>query len=185
METNLVKNSKIPAGIISGTEAFWENNEMWVSHEGSTKPFHQQPGEVQRMIANAFLDDTESRKYLRKIGIVDFKPAFERWFKCVVGGIDSQSDFDSDGLHPEAYNNTCCEVNCPDRGKLCGRASNLKSIDVIRISAFRNGATITETANMLYLSPSGMKTWWEHTKEKLGTTNTASTFARLAGMGVV
>jgi hypothetical protein len=190
METNVTKNSNqnpIPAGIISGMEGFWdeETKTKWLAIDGDIRPFDQHPTEIQNRIVTIFLNDTFSRNYLRKIGITAFTEAFDRWWKCVIGGLDSQPDFDSKGLHPDAYINTCNDMNCPDRGKLCGRESMLKNFEVETISVLEKGHSFFKSAQILCVSVPAMKKRVEKINEKLGTRNMASMIATSASFGII
>ncbi len=189
METNVLKRDKqaiVPAGIFEGTEAFWLNNEKWVLHNGKVQRFVDAPGKIQRMIAEAFLNDTRSRAYLRKTGITQFRQAFDMWYKCVVGGLDYVPDFVYDTgikMNPDAFNNTCAE-SCIHRGKFCSCKAALKNYEVDTILALKLGQTIEETAKMLYVSVPGLKSRIEKIKEKLGASNMASLIAKASALGI-
>ena len=86
-------NVQIPAGITKGTEAFWIDGEKWLIHNGESKPFNDYPAAVQNAVVALFRADTESRAILEKYKIKGFIPQFEAWYKCVVGGLDSEPDF--------------------------------------------------------------------------------------------
>ena len=187
MKTKLLKKNKlaiVPAGIIEGTEAFWYNNEKWVVHEGRSARFHEAPGSVQRMIAEAFMNDKRSQNYLRKTGITSFSEGFEMWYKCVIGGIDHVSDFQNGILTPDGFNNACNDHSCPHRGKLCSLEAGLKNYEVATIVALKKGKSIEETAYWLCISKAGMKSRVEKIKQKLGAANIASMMSLATEMGI-
>lgn len=188
METKLLKRNKlaiVPAGIIEGTEAFWYNNEKWVIHQGNTFPFSEAPGNVQRLFADAFLDDKRSQEYLKsKMGIERFSEAFDMWFKCKVGGLDHEPDFMNGNFTADAFNNTCSEYTCPHRGKFCSLQNGLLSYEVETLEALKAGKSIEETAGMLFISMAGMKSRIEKIKEKLGATNMASMMVKAGELGI-
>ena len=188
METKLQQNNnpgKLPAGIMQGTEAFWHNGEKWVIHEGQTMRFQLAPGVVQRTIANAFLNDGQSRMYIKNIlGISVFSESLDTWYRCVVGALDETPDFVSGKLQPDAYNRQCADYNCPHRGKLCSLATGLKFYEVATINALKAGFSEEQTAALLYISLPGLKSRIEKMKEKLGATNMASMMARAVEIGI-
>ena len=187
METKLPKKNKlaiIPAGIIEGTEPFWFDNEKWVIHEYEIMRYHESPGSVQRMIANAFMNDKKSRSYLKKIGVVGFTEAFEWWYKCVIGGLDHIPDFLNGKFTPDAYNNLCTDYDCPHRGRFCSLATGLKSHEVKTIRELKKGKSIAATASDLHVSTAGIKSRVENIKVKLETPNMASMMAKAAELGI-
>ena len=187
METKLLKKNKlaiVPAGILEGTEAFWYNNEKWVLHEGKAMPFHGAPGNVQRLIADAFMNDNRSQGYLRKIGLNQFSEAFEFWYKCVVGALDSVPDFLNGKLTADAYNSACTDYNCPHRGRFCSLEVGLKNHEVVTIVALKKGDSVAKTAEGLHVSTAGMKSRVEKIKVKLGASNMASMMARATELGI-
>lgn len=189
MKTKLVKNNKlaiVPAGIMEGIEPFFYNDEKWVLLEGKASRFHDCPGTVQRLIANAFMNDTRSRKYLeKKMGITAFSEGFEWWYKCVVGGLDHVPDFDNNGdFTPDKFNNMCTNYQCPHRGEFCGLVNNLKDFEVRSIRALKAGRTIKEAAQSEFISVAAMKSRLLVIREKLKAPNMAAMIARATEMGV-
>jgi DNA-binding CsgD family transcriptional regulator len=179
-----LKNKRIPAGIIEGTEAFWFDEEKWLIHQGEAMKFNEAPIKLRDMIAESFLCDTHSITYLKKIGISGFVEGFEMWYRCVIGGIDENPDFVSDKLHADAFNNQCKDYDCPHRGKFCGRASGLNHIEVQTLSALKRGDNFRQTAASLYVSNAGLKSRVTKLRQKLEAKNTAALTARAAEIGI-
>lgn len=179
--------TRIPAGIISGREGFWDSqtNTKWLAIDGTVKLFDQWPTKIQNEIVAIFLNDIASRNYLRKLGITAFSEAFDRWFQCVVGGLDSVPDFSNNKLTPDAFNNTCQNMACQDRGKLCGRTSKLKSFEVQTIRTLEKGHSLNESAKILCISLPAVKKRVENINIKLGTRNMASMIATSANFGIL
>jgi hypothetical protein len=187
MNTNVMNQNekeKLPAGLISGTEAFWHNNEKWIIHNGSTMRFSNAPGNLQRMIADRFLNDKHSIEIIKSTGITGFTEGFDRWYHCVVGAIDEVPDFESGKLQPDAYNNQCKNMDCELRGKLCSRETGLKFYEVATLHALKAGFNETETARLLNVSKAGLKSRIEKMKEKMGATNMASMIAKAVEFGI-
>lgn len=190
METKLVKNKRlaiIPAGIIEGIEAFYDEKSEtnWVVIDGHSMPFSDAPGTIQRLFANAFLNDHLSRKYLKeKMGITAFSKGFETWLKCVAGGLDHVPDIVNGKFVADGYNNTCTDYDCPNRGKLCSLAAGLKNYEVKSILALKKGMSIDEAADDQCVSVAGMKSRVEVIKLKLGANNMASMMARATEIGI-
>ena len=176
--------TKLPAGILSGVEAFWHNNEKWVLCDGNPMLFDDAPGAIQRMIANAFMADKQSQHYLKRQGVTSFSNGFELWYKCVLGALDDAPDFINDTFTPDYFNNSCKDYDCPHRGKFCSVAAGLKDYEVKSLDALRNGHTIEESAEILYVSIGGMKSRYEKLKEKFGARNVAQLAAKAAEMGI-
>lgn len=74
----------VPAGIFSGTKAFWFEGEKWVSANETFKRFADCESSIQQPIWRAFLADKQSHASLAKIGITKASEAFERWYQCVA-----------------------------------------------------------------------------------------------------
>lgn len=187
MRTNLVKNHQpaiIPAGIIEGVEAFWYNNEKWVAFEGQVMLYHHAPGRIQRMIAQACMDDTKSLEYLKKHGYVKVSEVFEMWYKCVAGAWDNTPDILNGKFTADAYNNNCKDMACKHRGLLCSLDAGLKYWEVATINALKIGLSFEKTALVLNVSLPGLKSRIEKIKEKLGTPNIASMMARATEIGI-
>lgn len=174
----------LPAGIISGTEAFWFNDEKWLIHEGAVMLFTDAPCKIQNMIANLFLNDDRSRNYLKSVGITSFCEGFDMWYKCVIGALDDTPDFKDGKLTADAYNHACRDMDCPHRGRLCSLAPGLKNYEVATINKLKEGHSIEDTADILCISTAGMKSRIEKIREKLGATNMASMMARAAEYGI-
>ena len=190
METKLVKNNRlaiIPAGIIEGIEAFYDekSKQNWVVIDGSSMPFDKASGNVQRLFAEAFLNDNRSRNYLeKKMGITSFREGLEVWLKCVAGGLDHVPDIANGVFQADNYNNTCTETECPHRGKFCGITTGLKDYEVESIKALKRGLSLEAAAGELCVSAAGMKSRVEVIKLKLGAKNMASMIGKAAEMGI-
>ena len=187
MKTKLEKKHRLaifPAGIIEGIEGFWHAGEKWVMVEGTKMKFEAAPGNVQRMFADAFMNDCRSQLYLKRHGVTKFSEGFEWWFKCVVGAYDCEADFLNGKFTPDSFNNTCTEIDCVHRGKLCGLASGLNASDVKTLAALKQGETLRNTAAMLYVSVPGMKSRITRLRIITETKNTAALTARAAEFGI-
>jgi len=187
MKTNIMQKEqtkKLPAGILEGTEAFWHKSEKWVIHEGRTMLFHDTPGKVQRAFAVAFMNDTRSRTYLRRIGVNKFSSAFNMWYKCVIGALDKTPDFIDGKYTPDAYNNSCIDYDCPHRGKFCSLGPGLKNFEVQTVVALKKGKTIKDTATELFISEAGLKSRVEKLKQKLRAENMAQMIANAVEFGI-
>lgn len=183
METKLVKNHRLaifPAGIIEGIEGFWHAGQKWVMVEGTKMKFEDAPGNVQRLFADAFMNDKPSQNYMKSHGVVKFSEGFDWWFRCVVGAYDFEPDFNNGKFTPDSFNNTCTETDCVHRGKLCGRASGLNYNDVKTLAAVSAGDTINTTAAKLYISAAGLKSRMSKLREKLEARNEAALTAHAA-----
>lgn len=176
--------SKIPAGIIEGTEAFWFDNEKWLIHQGEAMRFKDAPIKLRDMIAEMFLRDKQSIAYLTKIGVTAFSKSFEMWYKCVVGALDETPDFADGNLTADDYNHACTDYKCPHRGHLCSLTPGLKNYEIETLVALKKGETIEHTASALFVSVPGLKSRIEHIKEKLGATNMASMIAKAVEFGI-
>ncbi len=192
METKLMKKTKpatIPAGVLEGTEAFWIEEDLidqkWLIHNRQSMHYCEAPVKVQNQIAMMFLNDKKSKNYLENVlGITAFSKAFERWYKCVVGALDGTPDFVNGSLYPDAFNSSCKNYSCTDRGKLCSVKSGLKYYEVATLAMLKQGFTIDDTARKLYMSVPAIKSRIEKIKEKFETTNMASTIARACELGI-
>jgi hypothetical protein len=174
----------LPAGIFDGIEAFWYRGEKWVIANGKVELFHESPPVVQQTIVNAFMDDSKSIAYLSKMGLKKFTEAFETWYRCVVGGIDTVADLDTNRFTPDAYNNMCTDFECPHRGKLCSQATGLKNYECETLAALKNGKSMEATASLLYVSLAGMKSRVEKIREKLNAPNMASLMVKTVELGI-
>ena len=136
------------------------------------------------MVIEAFLKDTRSRNILRKSGITKMSEAFNKWYRCVVGALDEQSDVIEGKVIPDLYNNTCSDFSCPLRGILCSTGTGLKNYEVETLSVLKLGLTYEKTADYLCLSIPGLKSRVEKIKEKLGANNMASLIACASYLGI-
>lgn len=177
----------LPAGLIFGKEGIWHNNEKWVIIDGTTSRFVEAPTKVQNLFVSLFMKDTRSRNYLKKeMKITEFQQAFDTWFKCVLGGLDSTPDISADEkLVPDSYNNMCQDYTCPHRGKLCSVRTGLKNYEVETILVLESGKTFEQAADALFLSLPGLKSRVEKIKEKLGAVNVANMVAIAAKRGII
>lgn len=185
MSTKVTIETKhqIPAGLFSGIEAFWYQNEKWIIANGSMQRFHQAPAGVQQIVWKAFFADKESQVIIKKMGITKLTDTFDKWYKCVVGGLDHVPDFGK-MLVPDDYNNMCADSDCAFRGKLCSRATGLKNYEVETLSLLKQGESIEKTASKLCVSMPGMKSRLEKIKIKLHATNMAALMARTSELGI-
>ena len=187
METKLVKNHRLaifPAGIIEGIEGFWHAGEKWVMVEGTKMKFEDAAGNVQRLFADAFMNDKPSQNYMKSHGVMKFSEGFDWWFRCVVGAYDFEPDFNEGKFTPDSFNNTCTETDCVHRGKLCGRASGLNAVDMKTLLALKQGANFRQTADMLFVSEAGLKSRVTKLRQKVECNNTAALTARAAEIGI-
>lgn len=185
METKLTNksNSPIPAGIFYGIEAFWHNDEKWVIAHGTTYRYNEAPTAVKSTIQREFMADKQSLAYMAKMGLRKANEIFDTWYRCVVGGLDSVPDFDK-RFTPDAYNNMCADMQCPHRGRLCGRATALKNYEVETLAELAHGNSMEATSDHLFLTRTGIRNRVDKTKEKLHVTNMASLMARTAQLGI-
>ncbi|WP_372775620.1 helix-turn-helix transcriptional regulator [Mangrovibacterium sp.] len=187
METKLQQtnqNNTMPAGIFEGVEAFWYAGEKWIIQNGMKMRFSDAPLKLRDMIANQFLKDKPSQEILRKQGITAFSSAFEMWYRCVIGALDSTPDFINGKFTADSFNYACDDHECQFRGKLCGRASGLNSTDVQTLAALKRGDNFRQTAASLYVSEPGLKSRVTKLREKLEARNTAALTARAAEIGI-
>ena len=181
--------SKAIARILEGIEGFCietENGEIekWVSIKGAAMRFEEAPGEIQRKFGQLFINDKRGQGYLQQMGITSFREGFNKWYFCLLGGIDFVSDIVDGQLVPDAFNNICTDYNCSFRGKFCGRKSKLMNYEVATLSALKQGLSISETANMLSVSEAGVKSRIVTLKEKLGARNMAHLTAIATQIGI-
>lgn len=185
MDTNLVKTSRspIPAGIFSGIEAFWFENEKWVLYNGTKYRYNEAPTNVKAIIQKEFMNDKKSLSYIKKIGITAASEVFDTWYRCVVGGLDSTPDFGKKFI-PDSYNNMCSDMNCHHRGKLCSRDMGLKNYEVVTLIALKRGESMEQTAQKICVSLPGMKSRVEKIKTKMNVSNMASLIAIATEIGI-
>lgn len=188
METkvmNQTNNHKLPAGIVSGLEAFWYDDEKWVIDNGKAMRFADAPGEVQRLIANAFMADMTGRKYIRdKMKITAFSAGFDAWYKCRIGALDDSPDFVDGNLNADAYNHACRDNQCPHRGRLCSLTPGLRNYEIETLQAIKRGETIEQMSDTLHTSVPGLKSRISRIREKLGASNMASMVAKAVEFGI-
>jgi len=187
MNTKLQQNSigsKLPAGILAGTEAFWFEGEKMVIHNGHTTTFDQAPSSVRNMIKNAFLADKRSHKIMAQHGLTKASEVFSKWYHCVIGALDSAPDFIDGNLNADAYNHMCTDTECPMRGKLCSIAIGLSGYEVETIKAMQEGMTMEQAADRLCLSVPGLKSRIDKLKEKLDAKNMAELIAHATRLGI-
>lgn len=192
MNTKVVKKQQaatVPAGVLEGTEAFWIEEDLidkkWVIHNRQSMRYCDAPVKVQNQIAMMFLQDKPSRTYLKNVlGITAFSKAFDRWYKCVVGALDGTPDFVNGRLHPDAFNSSCDDMSCMDRGKLCSVATGLKFYEVATLVLLKQGLTMEQAAVKLCVSVPAIRSRVERIKEKFETNNMASTIARAVEIGI-
>jgi hypothetical protein len=187
METKLGQKNNIntiPAGIFEGIEAFWHAGEKWLMMDGTKMRFDAAPLKLRNMIANQFLGDKPSQEILRKQGITAFSAAFDMWYRCVIGALDSTPDFINGHFTADSFNYACDDQVCQFRGKLCGRASGLNSIDVQTLTALKRGDNFRQTAASLYVSEPGLKSRVTKLRQKLEARNIAALTARAAEIGI-
>lgn len=173
----------IPAGIFTGIEAFWHEGEKWVIANATVKRFDDCESAIQRPIYKAYAADNKSLSYLAKIGLTTDSEIFDRWYRCVVGGLDHVPDFDLK-FTPDSYNNMCGDYLCPHRGRLCGRASGLKNYEVETLAALKQGESLERTAMAICVSLPGMKSRVEKIKEKWDVPNMAALMATATQLGI-
>jgi len=175
--------NNIPAGFFSGTEAFWHENEKWVIADGTVKRFEDCDSRIKQPIWKAFIADQTSLAYLAKMGVTKATETFDRWYRCVIGGLDHVPDFGKT-FTPDSYNNMCSDMQCPHRGRLCSRAVGLKNYEVQTLAAIKQGKSLELTASELCVSFPGMKSRVEKIKEKLHVLNMAALMARTVEIGI-
>lgn len=187
--TNVQKNStgtSIPAGILSGVEGFYENGRKYVIINGTTMLFENAPTRVQNKIAEHCIADKQATYAIAEVvGTQAFSVVFDMWYRCRIGGLDSQPDFSDDleSFTPDAFNSQCTDDHCPMRGKLCN-SLGLKSFHMPTVRALVNGYTVKETAARVHLSVEGVKSQVKVIKETLGARNTAHMVSILASKGI-
>jgi len=188
MVTKIEKNEfKFPAGLRpgTGTEAYTDGNTKYLMVDGVCKPFEEWSETIKNKFYEAFENDTESIIYLKKnFKITDKEEAFNQWFKCRLGGLDHESDFNEKGIHPDFFNNTCNDLECPHRGKFCGTRSTLKNFQVKTIRVLEDSASIKEASQKLFISEPGMKNRVNELKYILNTNKLAGITAIGASLGI-
>lgn len=185
MKTKVANEMKatIPAGIISGIEGFWHDGEKWIIANGQVQRFHDAPTGVQQMVWRHFFADTYSQHIIKNLGITKLTETFDRWYRCVVGGLDHIPDFGS-MLMPDNYNNMCTDTSCTLRGKLCSRGVGLKNYEVETLRELESGESLEHAASDLCISLPAIKSRVEKIKEKLHAPNMAAMVATSARLGI-
>lgn len=176
--------SPIPAGIFSGIEAFWYNDEKWVIAHGEVRRFDECDSSIQQPIWKAFLNDKQSLGYLSKIGIKKASESFDRWFRCVVGGLDAIPDVLNDKFTPDTFVNTCADNHCPHRGKLCSCAAGLLNYEVETIAALQTARNMQHAAESIHISLPAIKSRIEKLHIKLDVNNSIAMMHRAAQLGI-
>jgi len=194
MKTNLHQTkttTKLPAGLIGSgeEEAFWVENDQidkkWLLMEGIACRYCELPLRDRNRWAMIYHSDTKRRNYIENvIGLTGFSEGFERWWKCVAGGIDSEADLKNGKFTADGFNNTCTVYKCPHRSKLCSVASGLKYFEVNSIRALKQGMSIEQAADDQNISVAGMKSRIGVINMKLGTRNMASMIAKAVELGI-
>ena len=182
VKRNLTQN--VPAGIFSGIEAFWHEGEKWVIANGTVYRYNEAPTALKSSIQRAFFADKQSINYLSKIGVTKASETFDRWYRCVVGGLDHVADFHNDKLTPDAYNNMCADHSCPHRGRLCSRAAGLKNYEVETLYALKSANNMEQAANAVHVSLPAMKSRISKLHEKFNVTNSVALMASASQLGV-
>ena len=176
--------NQIPAGIFSGVEAFWHEGEKYVLANGTARRFDDCDSTIQQPIWRAFLADKQSHTYLAKIGINKASETFDRWYRCVVGGLDHTPDLLNDKLTPDAYNNMCADHSCPHRGRLCSRAAGLKNFEVETLYALKSARNMEHAATAVHVSLPAIKSRIAIMHEKFQVTNSVAMMAKASQLGI-
>lgn len=176
--------TQIPAGIFSGIEAFWHNGEKWVIANGTVQRFHEAPSTVQQPIWRAFTNDKQSLAYLAKMGLTKASETFDKWYRCVIGGIDHVPDILNDKFSPDAYNNMCADHTCPHRGRLCSRATNLKNFEIETIVALKSAKNMKQAAEAIHVSLPAIKSRIAKMHINLNVPNTVALMATATQLGI-
>ncbi len=177
--------NQIPAGLFTGIECFWSNNEKWILRDGIRMRFDDAPLKIRNMIVDAFFNDKPAQDYLKKIGITAFSEGFEFWYRCRVGALDNTPDFSEDGkFTPDYFNNSCTNYSCPHRGRFCSVAAGLKNYEVESLAELKNGFTIEEAAANVCVSAAGMRSRIEKLKIKMDARNMPHLVAKAVEMGI-
>lgn len=175
----------MPAGMFGdGVEAFWHDREKWILANGQRIRFNDAPIKLRNMIANTFLHDEPSKTYFRKIGVTGFSKAFDMWYRCVVGALDSTPDFIKGRYTPDQFNTACNDIDCPHRGKLCGAKTAINNQDIQTLTALAMGENFRNTAAYLYITEAGLKSRVTKLRQKLEAKNTPALTARAAQIGI-
>lgn len=178
------QSRNMPAGLFEGVEAFWHNGEKWILAAGHRMRFNDAPIKLRNMIANTFLHDEPSKTYFRKIGVTGFSKAFDMWYRCVVGALDSTPDFIKGRYTPDQFNTACNDIDCPHRGKLCGAKTAINNQDIQTLTALAMGENFRNTAAYLYITEAGLKSRVTKLRQKLEAKNTPALTARAAQIGI-
>lgn len=187
MRTNLQKTNigtAVPAGIMSGIEAFWFDGKKMVIANGVTYEFNESPSQVRNIIKEAFLSDKRSHKLMKQHGITGLNECFDKWYHCVIGALDEAPDFVDGNLNADAYNHMCKDYKCAMRGKLCSLSLGLKNYEISTLKLLQEGITVKEAAERACMSFAGMKSRIEHLKLKLGAKNLAQLVAIATSIGI-
>lgn len=187
MDTKVIKTDKspIPAGLIGeGIEVFWCNNEKWVLTQGIRYRYNEAPSHVKSVILRAFQNDRQSLAYMAKIGLKTANEMFDRWYRCVVGGLDHVPDFGNKMFTPDAYNNMCSDSKCPHRGLLCGRTCGIRSWQAETIKAIKDGCTMEKAAEKVNVTHSAVRSRVTKMLEQTGMHTTAQLICWATELGI-
>ncbi len=169
-------------------EAFWVENDpidkKWLIREKQAMQYCDLPAREQNKWLKLYHDDTENRLYIENtIGIKGFWEGFEKWWKCVMGGLDNTPDLKEGKLTPDAFNNSCT-TRCEHCGLLCGKKTGIRDYEVKTIRLVVQGNSTKMAADMIPLSIGGTKSRIEKIKRKIGAKNIAELTAKTVEMGI-
>lgn len=186
MTQQQTKEQNVPAGFFgNGIEPFYYDSEKWVLAFGVLQRFDTSSSAIQQPIWRAFLNDKQSLEYMAtKMGLKKATETFERWYQCVVGGLDNIPDVLGQKFTPDAFNNLCTNSRCEHRGKLCGRLSGLKTIDVETIQALKAARNMEHAAETIHISLPAMKSRVEKLHVKMNVNNSISMMAHAVQLGI-
>lgn len=187
MNANVTKTDKSPilAGMIGdGIEPFWYENEKWVLANGVVYRYNDAPTHIKAEILQEFIKDRQSHDYMAKMGITVANEVFERWYQCVVGGLDHVPDIRKEVFTPDAYNNLCADTKCEHRGLLCGRASGIRSWQAETIRAIKDGCSMEKAAEKVHVSHAAVRSRVSKMFEQTGVHTTAQLMCWATELGV-
>lgn len=188
METNVQQNGQsanIPAGIFSGTEIFVQSGQMYAMHNGVRLLFKNLPSVEKRSFVSMYMQDKESQDFIRKqFGCTGFESGFRQWLFCKFGSFDGDPDSIDDHITPDTYNSACLRMDCPGRGKICGRTIGLKGYEVATLRELKSGKTVKEVASALCISEPAVKSRIEKMKEVFNVSNVVALVAMATELGI-
>ena len=98
MKIKLIKQGKLailPAGIVEDVELFYFNNQKWVLCKGKLTAFNNAPELVQRMVHEAFENDSKRQLASGEISKEKYETYFDAWYHRQVGYFgDDPSEMD-------------------------------------------------------------------------------------------